>query len=222
MFSLCNMPFYTLPLTFMCSRYLSEFFRLISCWNCQKIKLSLILSGDLKKKIIYFRRPSWIYANCTSFQKLAELNSSQISFIIPVKDKQTKQKSKYKTNKTVNSDYVGVCLHKQSLVVYLKVNIIRVCFKLPPIYSILQIHVYKIYFCSERWTLFPENTQAMRNLCLIVYVKVCSKYVIPVNPKTRASRNSVFITVFFRSMSYSYMKYMYIPAIPSIRCIWHC
>ena len=70
-----------------------------------------------------FRRPSWIYANCTSCQRLAELLSSQITSITSVKDNETKQfivQTIYKfklraqgsvkslKNKTVNSDYVGV------------------------------------------------------------------------------------------------------------------
>ena len=46
-------------------------------------------------------------------------------------------------NKTVNSDYVGVCLHKQSRVVYLKVNLIKVCFKLSLIYIKENISVLK-------------------------------------------------------------------------------
>ena len=83
---------------------------------------------------------------------MAKSHSSQTNSITPVKDKETKKsivqnisrlklsaRNSVKLIKTVNSDYVGVCLHTQSLVVYLNVNLIRDCFNLSPMYQISQI-----------------------------------------------------------------------------------
>ena len=95
---------------------------------------------------------------------MAELHSSQISSITRVKDKETKMfilqnisrlklrartKQRELNNRTVNSDYVGICLHKQS-VVYLKVNLIRVCFKL----SHIRYHYMKENISVRKGALF--------------------------------------------------------------------
>ena len=77
-------------------------------------------------------------------------------------------------NETVNSDYVGVCLHKQSLVIYLKINLIKICYKLSPTYQISQIPK-KIFLFWNVYCLPLENIQVMLNLCLTVYINHFNK-----------------------------------------------